>query len=213
VNRNYLLLILVVALLAVTIHLISYDKFKIMEYGVEAVKQVPLRLGGWQGVDQPLDPRVYEILETQAILHRIYTDNNGHEVFLSLVYYSETKVDFHAPEGCLGGRGIKIQKSPATVTIALNSNNTMPMKVNQLIQEQDNSSTLVYYFYKTGDFIGSNYILLRFNLIFNKLKNLKKSGSLIRVSTPLTKNDEGRQSRAELDQFINTLYPYLFKYL
>ncbi len=212
-KSKYLLLILVMSFLAVGIQLVSYDKAVTVMQGVETVKQIPLRIGDWQGTDHRLDQLVYDILETKSILHRSYRNSQDQEVFLSLVYYEETKVDFHAPEGCMGGQGVKTEKTPAIINMVSSSGGTVPLEVNRLIQKQDNSTTLVYYFYKTGSFVGRNYIKLRLNLVLNKFKEAKKSGSLIRVSTPLSTNDNGKNSHDELESFINDLYPYLVKYL
>lgn len=212
-KNKYLLLIFVMSFLTVGIRFVSYDKAVTVEQGVEKVKQIPLRIGDWQGKDHDLDQLVYDILETRAILHRSYRNSQGQEVFLSLVYYEETKVDFHAPEGCMGGQGVKTKKTPATLNIISTDGKKKPLEVNKLIQQQDNSTTLVYYFYKTGAFIGRNYIKLRLNLVLNKFKGARKSGSLIRVSTPLSGNDNGKKSHAELETFVSDLYPYLVKYL
>ncbi len=201
------------ALLAVFVHLTNFDRVGTVKQGEATVKQIPLHISDWSGTDHPLDEQVFDILETKAILHRSYTNSQGRKIFLSLVYYEETKVDFHAPEGCLGGRGIITTKSPATVTVVSSTTTTAPLTVNQLVQKNERDTTLVYYFYKTGNFIGRNYIWLRLNLIFNKFKNTRKSGSLIRVSTLLTESDDGGQSRIELEQFINDLYPYLVAYI
>ena len=212
-KSNYFLLIIVMTFLAVTIHMVTYDKAVTAGQGVETVKQIPFRIGDWHGTDHRIDSIVYDILETKAILHRSYRNRHGQEVFLSLVYYAETKVDFHAPEGCLGGQGVKTEKTPAIINITTASGGTIPLKINRLIQKQDNSNTLVYYFYKTGSFVGRNYIKLRLNLVLNKFKEAKKSGSLIRVSMPLSVVDNGKTSNNELENFISSLYPYLMEYL
>jgi EpsI family protein len=213
VKTNYLLLIVMMIFLAVTIRLVSYDKTVTIEEGVKTVNQIPLNFGDWHGTDHNLDQLVYDILETKAILHRSYRNSQGQEVFLSLVYYAETKVDFHAPEGCLGGQGVKTEKTPATINIATVSGGTTLLKINKLIQKQGNKNTLVYYFYKTGSFVGRNYIKLRLNLVFNKFKAAKKSGSLIRVSTPLSIADNGKTSHTELENFISSLLPYLMEFI
>ena len=212
-KRNCIILLVVMALLAVGVHLLSFDKASSSERGVDTVKQIPLRIGDWQGTDHHLDQLVYDILETKAILHRSYRNSQGQEVFLSLVFYKETKVDFHAPEGCMGGQGVKTKKTPATLNIVSADGKSFPLEVNKLIQKQDDNTTLVYYFYKTGSFIGRNYIKLRLNLVLNKFKEARKSGSLIRVSAPLSVNDNGKKSHDLLESFINDLYPYLVKYL
>lgn len=213
-TRKYVLLIAVMAFLAVMVHLVGYDTSVTEGEGIETVQNIPLHMGEWTGTDQKLDPLVYDILETRAILHRLYRNTNGAEVFLSLVYYVETKVDFHAPEACLGGQGVKTEKTPAVVRIITSSGDVLPLKVNRLVQKEDNGiPTLVYYFYKTGSFVGRNYIRLRMNLVLNKFMGARKSGCLIRVSTPVSGVDKTEAAQRNLEKFINDLFPHMMEFL
>ena len=74
------------------------------------------------------------------------------------------------------------------------------------------TSVFVHYFYKAGDFVGQSYIKLRLNLALNKYGRKEKSGSLIRVSTPVFREDY-KSASIMLTSFIGDLYPYLSKYL
>ena len=78
-----------------------------------------------------MDPHVFDILETKSILNREYV-SHAQMVLLSLVYYPETKVDFHAPEACLAGKGIQISKSEKTIEIIKNSKNQGAMRLTQI---------------------------------------------------------------------------------
>ena len=119
-QNRYLIIIAIMLLTSVFVHFLSYDTYYEAEAGIRAIKNIPLEFGQWQGKDIPLDEQIYEILETRSIINRAYLGKNGKEVLLSIVYYPETKVDFHAPEACLAGRGIQISKSDQTITIIPN---------------------------------------------------------------------------------------------
>lgn len=177
-----------------------------------AISRIPQTIGKWQGRDYPLEEKIYQILETRFIIHRNYT-SEGKNIFVSIVYYPETKVDFHAPEGCLAGEGVVITKTQAQVLINKNGQE-IPLKINRLTRETRSGGEVIYYFYKAGDFVGDNYIRLRFNLIKNIFLSRKKSGALIRISTPVGKGHvEFEDDPKILSQFINELYPYIEKYL
>jgi EpsI family protein len=88
----------------------------------------------------------------------------------------------------------------------------MPLKINRLIQNDALQKQLVYYFYKAGDFLGESYILLRINMAMNKFGTRKKSGALIRVSTPF-EGDSMKQSEKALNGFLGELYPYIRDHL
>jgi EpsI family protein len=210
IKNRYILIILLIAITAILTNLLSYNIFNNKEVGANAIQHIPIDLGKWHGTDLDLQESIYEILETRSIIHRSYKSGER-SVFLSVVYYPETKVDFHAPEGCLAGRGIQIDKSKKIIEIS-NKNKTIDIGMNQLLRKNDNYNELVYYFYKAGDFMGENYIKLRWSLAVNKFGNNKKSGALIRLTTPI--NDKGIQESSDvLKEFIEELYPYLIEYL
>lgn len=195
---------------------VSFDDRTGPDQGVSIVQNIPMMVGNWKGTDHPLDPVVYDILETRSIIHRSYVNDNGKSVFLSIVYYAETKVDFHAPEGCLGGQGIKTTKSPVEIHVTNADGTPQTLTVNKLIQQEIgfNNTDLVYYFYKSGPFMGRSYIKLRLNLILNKFRDAKKSGSLIRVSTRIhPDSDQTDGGEVVLAEFINQLQPFLLRYL
>lgn len=208
-RNRYLILIAVMSFTSVLANYLSYDTYHNAEAGLQATNALPFELGRWHGKDVPLDKLIYEILETKSIINRVYHTESGQQVFLSIVHYPETKVDLHAPEACLGGQGIEIAKSSKTIT--LGSDGKVVINLNRLIWRDDNSERLVYYFYKAGEFHGNSYIKLRWNLATNKFTNKTKSGSLIRVSTPVPTGDTQKASNILVD-FIEQLYPFLVKY-
>ncbi len=210
-KARYLTVIALLLLTAVIIKFLSYDIFNKPEQGIKAIAQIPEQIGQWHGKDMPLAEQVYDILETRSIINRAYSSPSGRNVFLSLVYYTETKVDFHAPESCLGGRGIRVSKEEKDIIVHQDGKD-IPMRVNQLLRkgEGDEPDTLIWYFYKAGDFLGENYIKLRFHLALNRFTKEDKSGALIRISAPIAPGQNGEDKADEsLRNFIDVLYPYL----
>jgi EpsI family protein len=206
--------LIVIALMAIggaVVNLIGYDKFNRSAEGLRAIDGIPMDFGQWKGEDIPLEESIFNILETRAIINRLYHSGDNRSVFLSIVYYTETKVDFHAPEACLGGEGIKVKKETRKIMLDTR-HGPMPLKINRLIQNDALQKQLVYYFYKAGDFLGESYILLRINMAMNKFGTRKKSGALIRVSTPI-EGDSMKQSEKALNGFLGELYPYIRDHL
>jgi EpsI family protein len=210
-KNKYLWLIFLLCLQFFAIRTLSYDEQVSADQGLDSVSKIPHDFGDWRGMDYPLDPQVYDILETRSIIHRSYENSKGQKVFLSIVYYAETKVDFHAPEACLGGQGFRTEKASDTIFIdKLKSK----LSVIRLIQKPtDGSGNLVYYFFKAGSFMGRSYLKLRMNLIFNKLSNRPKSGSLIRVSTAIENSADRVKETNILKKFINDIEPFIVSHL
>lgn len=208
---RYLTVIVLLALTAGIVRFISYDTYNNPEKGLTAIAQIPMQLGKWQGKDMPLEENIYEILETRSIIHRSYSSPSGENVFLSIVYYTETKVDFHAPEGCLAGQGVQVTKEEKIISL-FPDGAEVKLGVNQLVRKEEGLNTLVYYFYKAGQFLGQNYIRLRFNLMINRLASEQKSGSLIRVSAPIALSPEGEENaETTLRNFLEDVYLYIKK--
>jgi EpsI family protein len=170
------------------------------------LRNFPTNHEGWQGERVAMDKMVADILETDAlVLNRYVKDQKA--VLLAIVYYPDAKVDFHAPEACYSGRGIKIDKHIRAVD--LNALGTI--HVNELNIVRGNSKELVYYFYKSGNFIGNSYNRLRFNLVLNNLFSKGKSGALVRISTPVIGDGDDADSR--LIHFLDDFVPLFKKYL
>ncbi len=209
-KKKYVIILLMFALSALGVNYLSYDASGRAEDGSGAIKKIPHTIGAWRGEDFPLDSSVYEILETKAIIHRNYTFNDK-KILLSVVYYPETKVDFHPPESCLGGKGIRTQSSVKRIQLDYNGDN-INLGINTILREQGEDKQLVYYFYKAGPFVGNSYIKLRFSLAVNKFSSKEKSGALIRISTPVYSSDYKRAETA-LRDFMGELYPYIMEAL
>lgn len=155
----------------------------------------PLNHSGWIGEKISMGQKVYDILETNALVLNRYV-KEGKSVVLAIVYYPDAKVSFHDPELCYGGRGVKIIKDVREINVK----EFGLMNVNVLATDRGNSKELVYYFYKSGEFMGNSYNRMRFNLVKNNLFSKEKGGALIRVSTPVLDNDRASSS---LILFIN----------
>lgn len=207
---RYIILFAILSLLSAIVNVLNYDVFAKSDDGLLAVKQIPESIGVWEGNDVHLDSSVYEILETKSIIHRIYTSSIS-AVFLSIVYYPDTKVDFHAPEACLGGSGNRLEKSPKTIQLNIDGK-PFNLEINQLINKNIRYNELVYYFYKAGTYMGKSYFALRFNIAKNKLFNNNKSGALVRVSTVIPDNGDNNIEKS-LKQFLEDLMPFLIRYL
>ena len=86
------------------------------------------------------------------------------------------------------------------------------MPISKLTQSrEDGKNDLVYYFFKAGPFMGNSYLKLRLNLVLNKFRSKEKSGSLIRVSTPIVNGLESEVEKELLSRFINDLSPHIEK--
>lgn len=204
-NRCFILIVILL-LMTSLVTILEYDIFEKSDYGLEIIKRVPYHIGEWKGTDVKLNEDVFEILETKSIIHRNYASEKN-DVFLSLVYYPDTKVDFHAPEACLGGSGERLEKEKKILNIDINGKK-IELHVNQLVRKNGLFKELIFYWYKAGAYMGESYFGLRFNIAVNKMVSKNKSGALIRVSTKID-NDKYDEASDRLKRFIEKLTPSL----
>jgi len=208
---RYLLVILLLAVTASVVSGLQYTS-EVNDSRIKDLQPIPLQISElWRGKDFSLEESVYEILETRAIIHRSYARNIGGSVFLSIVHYSDTKVDFHAPESCLGGQGLTTAKTNKTLTF-LSGDEQITLDVAELVTTKSTEKTLTYYFYKSGSFVGSNYIKMRLSIAANKLFRDDTAGSLIRIST-IFKPDNKAEAESLLIGFMQDIFPYLHQSL
>lgn len=204
--RNILNLIILISLYLFLIHIEpgSENTALIKNNGIGGI---PYRISEYHGKDMLLEKIVYKILDTPFIIHRTYSRNNENNIFLSIVYYPNVRVDFHEPDACLAGQGIEILKK--VVGISFNYQGVeQTIKVNRLVRKENSNNSLIYYFYKAGDYSGSNYLYLRIILAISKFTSAESSGSLIRISIPITNGDiDGAEMI--LIGFLKDLYPFL----
>ncbi len=204
---RYLIVVISLAVTAFVAYNLQYDSSQDDETGLAILQAIPMQIGKWKGQDVSLDETVYEILATRAIIHRSFTADNGGNVFLSVVHYHDTKVDFHAPEACLGGRGEKTTKITKTITL-FSGDQQRTFDIAEIIATRASGQTLTYYFFKAGQYIGSNYIKMRLSIAANKLARNDTRGSLIRISTTLVPGNEAAAKSVLID-FMEGLFPYI----
>ncbi len=203
---RYLIVVILLIVTTTVVSALQYDSSADDTTGFVDLQKIPMQVGNWNGQDLHLDESVYEILETRAIIHRNYTDNLGHTILLSIVYYHDTKVDFHAPEACLGGRGQRTSKKVKDLELYVN-NRKFPLEVAEIIATNDNSYGISYYFYKAGSFLGQNYIQMRLNLAKNSILSGDKSGALIRFSGNYLNEDEQQEMEKTMQLLMQEILP------
>jgi EpsI family protein len=204
---RYLIVIILMVITASAVNGLQYDVSLNDESGLEDIQAIPLQIGDfWQGQDFPLDEMVYEILETRAIIHRAFTGPQDENVFLSVVHYADTKLDFHAPEACLGGQGLKTTKTNKQISF-LSGKQKTTLDVAEIVTTKTNGNSLTYYFYKSGKYAGSNYIRLRLSVAANKFTTNDTRASLVRISTDFSSGEKA-EAESRLTVFLQDFFPY-----
>jgi EpsI family protein len=141
-------------------------------------RDVPARLGAWQGTDLPIDARVHDLLETDDVLLRRYR-SAADLVDVLVVHAADSRKVAHPPEICFAGGGFVARDNgyaglPATAIPA-----------RRLVLDHDRGSLLVYYWYRIDGRDGASYIGHELSSLWSRLRRRGTEASMIRLSTPL----------------------------
>ena len=192
--RTRVLCALILLVLASTVSgLVLYPQR--MDRGSLKAARLPMMLGSWAGQEVPVEDYVKQILETDDVIQRNYTNPlmDNIPVQLAVVFSSNNRRVAHPPEVCYRGSGWEVTRKQ---TLQLEG---LPDLKRLIIESGASNKDLVIYCYKVGDRITSNYYHQQYNIVVNQLMRRATASSLIRFSSPI------RDSEAETERRIINL--------
>jgi EpsI family protein len=164
----------------------------------------PMIIGDWKGEEVPMADYVFASLETKYFFLRNYrSEKYSQPVNLSIVWFDDRNIAFHAPEACLGGVGINIVEQ-SSIKVKLNGRD---YEINKLIVNYNNVKQLVLYFFDVDGEITTSQSVIRLNILKRRLELKRASATFVRLMAPI-ENNEKKISEEMLD-FLNAFYPLL----
>lgn len=172
----------------------------------ERLFEFPLSIGEWTGRDIPMSDYVYKGIETPYLILRDYrSQRSGRQVNLSIVWFDDTNIAFHAPEACLGGISEEV-KAEGTVRLRLDREHEMKKFVTNL----GGTDYLVIYFFDVDGYITTSQSGIRWRVLLKRLRFGRASASFVRVMAPV---DVSEQEITELlAGFLKEIHPLLKEY-
>lgn len=189
---------LLVLMSLVSTHLLYPER---MDRGQTRAEQLPLELGDWFGVEEPVDDYVKRILETDDVVQRSYSRLGGSAsppVLFAVVYSPDNRRVAHPPEVCYRGAGWEVTDKRRVEYAGL------PPMI-RLLLDSGSRRDLVTYCYKSGDQITANYYRQQANIIFNQLLGRSTASALIRFSTSASDSEQAAERR--LQAFARLMMP------
>jgi EpsI family protein len=197
--------ILSVSLLAIGGFAWSLQLQPTLEIDASALATLPTRIDTYEGRDIPLESTVESVLRADFNLQRAYY-GAGSLVWLYIGYYGTVRGGRpeHTPRGCYTGAGWGIE-SARTLRVDPDGD----LRANEYLVERDGERRLVHFWYRsaqrTGMLGGWDQNVDRF---VGRLTEGRADGALIRISTPLSGEDEV-SARGRLLGFASALDPLL----
>lgn len=179
------------------------------------LREFPLTVGEWRGRDVTLGKpdMVYAVLETSAVLSRVYRHSaDGETVDLLVTYFERGHRGFHPPEVSFVAGGNTIIRS-GLVPIALGDGAGSPsLEANMFLGATPTGQVLFLYWFGIGDQWTPSYVKGSAHLLWNAMRRRRSAASMVRIAVPVTGGDVER-TMMTAQQFTRLILPLLPGYL
>jgi len=173
-----------------------------------SVHEFPKTVGEWTSEELPISDEEYAILETRNAFTRMYTDAQGRQVMLYIIYAQHNRRVAHPPEICYSGGGATIiSKYPYTI-----GTGEQKLSINRVLIDYARYQQIMYYWFKVGNSYTASYWGQQALIGVKTLLGRPSGSALIRLTTVITDNDEKKAARA-IEDFTKEIIPLLPKYL
>jgi EpsI family protein len=177
--------------------------------------ELPLTLGEWMGRDVELGKldMVYAVLETSAVLSRVYRrPREGDTVDLLVTYFERGHRGFHPPEVSFVAGGNRIIRSGLVRVTLSDGAGSPPLEANMFLGETPTGQVLFLYWFGIGDQWMASYLKGSVQLLWNAMLRRRSAAGMVRIALPVVGGDVDRTMATARD-FTRLILPLLLEYL
>lgn len=147
----------------------------------------PLAIGDWSGREIQMSGYVYQLIETRYLFLRDYqSPRHNAPVNLSIVWFDDTDIAFHAPEACLGGVGNKVKEKTTTVANINGKDRTLGKLI---LGKAGGQKTVVLYYFDVDGYWTTSQVDIRLHILWKRLLFKRSSASFIRLMAPVVTSE------------------------
>ena len=204
----------VVLLLLITTLIISHGiNFRETVPIKKPFAQFPLDVGTWHGKRAFLDSDVLSQLHFSDYTIIDYVNPDGKLISLYVAYWQSQRKgeSIHSPETCLPASGWLFTKAGLISFPVPERENGLT--VNRVVFEKVDEKQVAYYWFPLRGRILHNIWQLKFFNFWDALTMKRSDGALVRIITPLSKNENAEIADKRLQQFTHQISPTLRDFL
>jgi exosortase D (VPLPA-CTERM-specific) len=204
-----------VFLLGTTMALSQGVEFREKTPSRKSIAHFPISVGEWKANGrEKIDQRFLDELGLSDYILADYKDRTGNIVNFYFAYYESQnkRQTIHSPAACLPGSGWSFDQS-GTVSISAVPGNLEAMKISRAVIQYDQSRQIAYYWFSLRGRILSNVYQLKFYNFWDALTLQRTDGALIRLITPIYKNEKLEDAEERLQGFVRNIVPVLNEYI
>lgn len=175
---------------------------------------LPHRIGEWSATDVPIPADQLEVLGPGDFLLRVYEKESRREPYIDLfiAYFPTQRAGdtIHSPKNCLPGAGWSPVEN-SRVRLAFSG--LRPFNVNRYIISKGGDRQMVLYWYLAHDRAVASEYWAKFYLVTDAMRLNRSDGSLIRLTTPLSRGENPAAAEQRLVSFAGLLVPQMSQYV
>ena len=158
------------------------------------LREIPNRLGPWNGADAEVDPRLAAADHAYDSLHRLYSNAAGERISLYAAVFTEVDVRIapHSPEGCYAAAGYRIDNSRDT---EVSSDGKRPFSARLLGLDLDGQISDMLFWYQVP---GTTYVdCYGQRKVFYSYRGKKEKPAVVKIML-ISSGPRSRQSAESL---------------
>lgn len=174
----------------------------------------PTRIGAWEGKLQTMDQKFIDGLNfSDYIIVNYRNDSNQPVNFYTAYYESQRKGEsIHSPSSCLPGSGWEFNQA-GKVHISLSQSRRQSLPVNRAVMTNVGQRQLSYFWFPMRGRVATNMWEMKLFNFWDALTQQRTDGALVRLITPIGKNEKVDDADARLQAFTRELFPVLDQFL
>jgi EpsI family protein len=179
----------------------------------KSFSQFPLRVGEWTGQLQSMDQEFIDQLDLSDYIIVNFRNGSSPSInFYTAYYESQRKGEsIHSPSSCLPGSGWEFNQA-GRVEVPI-SGDGRRMTVNRAVMSNVGHKQLSYYWFPMRGRVLTNIWEMKFYNFLDALTQQRTDGALVRLITPIGKDDKIEDADKRLQEFTRELVPVLNTFL
>ncbi|MEZ5893840.1 MAG: VPLPA-CTERM-specific exosortase XrtD [Parvularculaceae bacterium] len=173
---------------------------------------LPYELHGWVSNEQQVDKDTLEVLGADDYIITDLQSPEGEAFNLYIAYLNMQRHghSWHSPRQCIPGGGWQITKHDV---VPVTTDDGRTFHYNRLIIENRGFRQLVYYWYDQRGRKVANEFMMKTLLMVDAVRLRRTDGAMIRIMTPVGREELIDDADVRLTKFLKTLDPMLPPYI
>jgi len=194
-------------LLLVVVGAVSFHFYRIqrVEKDIRDIRKIPMEIGEWTANDIAVSDHDYEILETKNLALRHYRNKKGESVDLFVIYSETNRRVCHPPVVCLIGSGLSVTRTTQE-TLSFPGRT---FTANRLLAGEGTHQYVVLFWYMLDKEFTHDYLTQQLRWVIKQATGKGIGGAMVRIITPISKEETEEAALARAKRFIEELIPLL----